>query len=57
MKEHFLKNKDIILSFIENKVQNQIQLDCYIINIYNMNVCINWSKILKNYKELIKEIS
>ena len=56
MKEYFLKNKDVILSFIENKSILQEHTECYIINIYNMNVCINWSKLLKNYKDLIKEI-
>ena len=56
MKEYFLKNKDVILSFIENKEQNQKHTEFYIINIYNMNVCINWSRLLKNYKDLIKEI-
>ena len=56
MKEYFLKNKDVILSFIENKEQNQEHTECYIIHIYNMNVCINWSRLLKNYKDLIKEI-
>ena len=49
--------KNIILSFIENKSILQEHTECYIINIYNMNVCINWSKLLKNYKDLIKEIS
>ena len=56
MKEYFLKNKDVILSFIENKSNLQEHPECYIINIYNMNVCINWSRLLKNYKDLIKEI-
>ena len=56
MKEYFLKNKEGILSFIENKEQNQEHSECYIINIYNMNVCINWARLLKNYKDLIKEI-
>ena len=57
MKEYFLKNKNIILSFIENKSILQEHTECYIINIYNMNVWINWSRLLKNYKDLIKEIS
>jgi ubiquitin-conjugating enzyme E2 Z len=56
MKEYFLKNKDVILSFIENKSILQEHTEFYIINIYNMNVCINWSRLLKNYKDLIKEI-
>jgi len=57
MKEYFLKHKNAILSFIENKSIMQEHSECYIINIYNMNVCINWSRLLKNYKDLIKEIS
>ena len=55
MREYFLKNKDTLLSFIEKKCLEQEESICYIINIYNMNVCINWSKLLKNFKDLIKE--
>ena len=53
MKEHFLKNKDALLSFIEKKSLEQEIAECYSINIYSMNVCINWTRLLKNYKELI----
>ena len=56
MREHFLKNNDAILSLIEKKHSEQEHPECYIINIYNMNVCVNWERLLKNYKDLIKEI-
>ena len=56
MRDYFLKNNDAILSLIEKKSAEQEHPECYIINIYGMNVCINWSKLLKSYKELSKEI-
>jgi len=53
MREYFLKNKDVILSFIEKKSAEQEHPECYIIHIYNINICINWPKLLKSYKELV----
>jgi ubiquitin-protein ligase len=45
MKEHLLKNYDSILSFIKEKKRENTLPEIYIINIYNMNVCINWEKL------------
>ena len=56
MKDYLLKNKDLTLSFLEKKSAEQEHSEYCIINIYNMNVCINWSRLLKKYKDLIKEI-
>jgi hypothetical protein len=46
--ENFNKNKKDILSFLEDK-NNKKKSEKIITNIYNMNVTINYEKLLKEY--------
>ena len=56
IKEHFIKNAELIIKYLEEKNTNNPN-DIYLsTSMYNMNVVLNYNKLLKQFKETLENI-
>jgi len=55
IKENFIKNKEAILKYLEDKTRENVKPEQIYTSIYGMNVTINYPKLLKTCKETIEK--
>ena len=56
MKTHFIKNHEKVLSFLEKKMIEGKDPELIFVNIYQMNVCIHYEKLMANYLKMWESI-
>jgi ubiquitin-protein ligase len=56
IKEHFIKNAEIIIKYLDGKNANNANDIHLSTSMYNMNVVLNYNKLLKQFKETLENI-
>jgi len=56
IKENFLKNKEAVQKYLEGKAQDNTKSEIITTNLYNMNVLINYPKLLTTFIETSSRI-
>lgn len=56
LKEHFIKNSDEIVKYLENKAKEEPDLVHISTSMYNMNVNINYTELLTRYKDFVSKL-
>jgi len=56
IKEHFIKNAEIIIKYLDGKNANNPNDIHLSTSMYNMNVVLNYNKLLKQFKETLENI-
>jgi ubiquitin-protein ligase len=57
VKDNFIKNKDVILKHLEDRSRENPQVEQINTSIYNMNVQLNYPKLLKSFKNACEVIT
>lgn len=57
VKDNFIKNKDVILKHLEDRSRENPQVEQINTSIYNMNVQLNYPKLLKSFKNASEVIT
>jgi ubiquitin-protein ligase len=56
MNQHFLKNHEKVLAFLEKRKEEYPVPEVIPVNIYSMLICINYEKILDNYLHVYERV-
>uniref|UniRef100_A0A6C0D6N2 Ubiquitin-conjugating enzyme E2 Z n=1 Tax=viral metagenome TaxID=1070528 RepID=A0A6C0D6N2_9ZZZZ len=57
IREHFIKNSEHIIKYLEEKNVNNPNDIHFSTSMYNMNVVLNYNKLLKQFKETLENIN
>jgi hypothetical protein len=56
MKEHFLKNKDILKKFLQDKIKENKDPEIVMTSFYNMKVSLDYEKLERLFIETVSKI-